>query len=111
MARRLSLILTLVGLLLALGAAPAMAAIHPIVSSECAAPNGSDVANGQDPVGQLPADEGAFFAGLVPATGSELRALIATGVILVDENGFFVGLDFTVSALNGNSGTAHCPNV
>ena len=111
MVRRLPLILILVGLLLAFGAAPTFAAIHPIVSAECASPNGSDVANGQNPVGQLPADEGAFFAGLVPATGSELRALIATGVILVDENGFFAGLDFSVSALNGNSGTEHCPNV
>jgi len=110
MARRLSLTLTLVGLLVALGVTPAFGAIHPIASLECAAANGSDVANLQNPVGQLPADEGAFFAGLVPATGSDLRALIATGVILVDEDGFFAGVDFTVGALNGDSGTAHCPN-
>ena len=113
MARRLSLILTLVGLLLALAVTPALGAIHPISSLECAAANASDVANLQNPVGQFEGGaetEAAFFQGLVPATGSFLRAVIATGVILVDEDGFFAGVDFTVSALNGDSGVAHCPN-
>jgi hypothetical protein len=54
--------------------------------------------------------EEAFFLGQVPATGSFLRAVRATGVILVDENGLFAGVDFTQAALNGNSGVAHCPN-
>jgi len=53
----------------------------------------------------------AFFNGQVAATGSFLRAVIATGVILVDANGFFAGVDFTSPALNGNSGVAHCPNA
>jgi hypothetical protein len=40
------------------------------------------------------ATEEAFFAGQVPATGSFLRALIATGVILVDEDGVLRGRRF-----------------
>ena len=114
MARRLSLALTLVGLLLALAVTPAFGAIHPIASLECAAANGSDVANGQNPVGQFKGGgelEAAFFAGTAPATGSFLRAVIATGLVLVDEDGFFVGIDPTVGALNGDSGAGHCPNA
>ena len=114
MAPRLPLILILAGLLLALGAAPAYGAIHPISSLECASPNGSDVANDQNPVGQFKgggALEAAFFAGQAPATGSFLRAVIATGLVLVDEDGFFVGIDPTVGALNGDSGATHCPNA
>lgn len=114
MTRRLPLIVILVGLLLALGATPALANIHPIQSSECAAANGSDVANNQNPPGQFgtgdAATEAAFIAGTVPATGSFLRALIATGVIIVDEDGFFVDFDFSRAAVNGSSGTATCPN-
>lgn len=114
MARRLSLILTLVGLLLALAVTPALGAIHPITSGDCAAANGSDVANGQNPVGQFKgglAVEEAFFDGEVAATGSFLRAVIATGVVLVDENGFFAGFDITRGALNGGSGAEKCPNA
>ena len=115
MARRLSLILALVGLLLALAASPALGAIHPIASLECAAANGSDVANGQNPVGQFKGGaefEEAFFNGEVAATGSFLRAVIATGVILVDEDGFFAGVDPSRRALNGNSGADNgCPNA
>lgn len=97
---------------LALGSASsALGAIHPIMSAECAAAVASAVANGQNPPGQVPPDELAFFFGQVPATGSDLRALIATGVILVDANGFFAGIDFTRPALHGDSGTFHCPNV
>jgi hypothetical protein len=90
---------------------PALGAIHPIVSAECAAAMASAVANDQNPVGQVPDNELAFFLGQVPATGSELRALIGTGVILVDDDGFFAGLDLTRPALHGNSGVAHCPNA
>jgi hypothetical protein len=115
MARRLPLILTLVGLLLATAASPALANIHPIQSSECAAASGSDVANTQNPPGQFgfgdAATEEAFFNGEVAATGSFLRAVIATGVILVDEDGFFAGVDFSRPALNGSSGAATCPNA
>jgi hypothetical protein len=115
MTRRLPLIITLVGLLLAIAATPALANIHPIQSSECAAENGSDVANTQNPPGQFgfgdAATEEAFFAGEVPATGSFLRAVIATGVILVDEDGFFAGVDFSRPALNGSSGAGKCPNA
>jgi hypothetical protein len=89
----------------------AVAAIHPIVSSECAAALASAVANEQNPVGQVPEDELAFFLGQAPATGSDLRALIATGVIVVDENGFFVDVDLTSPALSGDSGVAVCPNA
>src|SRR5688500_16034275 len=90
MVRRLPLILTLVGLLLAMAATPALANIHPIQSSECAAADASEVANTQNPPGQFGGEdaayEEAFFAGEVPATGSFLRAVIATGVIIVDED-------------------------
>jgi hypothetical protein len=89
----------------------ALGAIHPIMSAECAAAVASAVANGQNPPGQVPPDELAFFFGQVPVSGSELRALIATGVILVDANGFFAGIDFTAPALHGDSGTFHCPNA
>jgi len=92
-------------------AGSALGAIHPIVSAVYAAALASAVANDQNPVGQVPDNELAFFRGLAPATGSDLRALIATGVILVDANGFFAGVDFTRAALNGNSGVAHCPNA
>lgn len=112
--RRLALTGAAIGLLLALGASPAFAAIHPISSLECASPNGSDVANLQNPPGQFTggeAREAAFFAGQVPATGSFLRAVIATGLVLVDEDGFFAGIDPTVGALNGDSGAAVCPNA
>ena len=91
-----------------------LGAIHPLVSAECAAELASAVATGQNPVGQFKggaAMEEAFFLGQVPATGSFLRAVIATGVILVDANGFFAGVDFTRAALNGNSGVEHCPNA
>jgi len=108
--RRLGLAITVACLVLAVSATPSLAAIHPIASLECAAASASDVANLQNPVGQLPDDEAAFFNGDVPATGSDLRAVIATGVILVDEDGFFAGVDFTRPALNGDSGVAHCPN-
>lgn len=115
MARRLPLIITFVALLLALAAAPTLANIHPIQSSECAAANGSDVANTQNPPGQFGkydlAYEEAFFSGEVPATGSFLRAVIATGVVLVDEDGFFAGVDFSRPALNGSSGAGKCPNA
>lgn len=105
MARRLSLMLALVGLLLTLAVTPALAAIHPIVSSECAAAKASDVANNQDPVGQTP---GSFD----PSTWdkSDLRALFATGVLYWRADGS-IGFDPTVKALNGNSGAAHCPNA
>lgn len=114
MAPRLSVILALVTLLLAFAVTPALGAIHPISSLECASPNGSDVANDQNPIGQFKGGaelEAAFFAGTAPATGSFLRAVIATGLVLVDEDGFFVGIDPTVGALNGNSGAEHCPNA
>ena len=115
MARRLPLIITLVGLLLAMAATPALANIHPIMSSECAAESGSDVANTQNPPGQFGgqdvAFEEAFFSGEVAASGSFLRAVIATGVVLVDEDGFFAGFDFTRPALHGDSGAAMCPNA
>ena len=105
----------MVGLLLAIAASPALANIHPLQSSECAAANGSDVANTQNPPGQFglgdEATEVAFFNGEVAATGSFLRAVIATGVVLVDEDGFFAGVDFSVAALHGSSGAATCPNA
>jgi len=101
----------LAGLLALASVGSAVAAIHPIVSSECAAALASAVANEQNPVGQVPEDELAFFLGQAPATGSDLRALIATGVIVVDENGFFVDVDLTSPALSGDSGVAVCPNA
>ena len=114
MSRRLPFIISVVGLLLAMSATPALANIHPIQSSECSSANASDVATTQNPPGQFgfgdAATEEAFFNGEVAARGSFLRAVIATGVILVDEDGFFAGVDFTRPALNGSSGAEHCPN-
>ena len=115
MTRRLPLVIALLGLLLATAAGPALANIHPIQSSECAAASGSDVANTQNPPGQFGfgdiETEEAFLAGEIPATGSLLRAVIATGVVLVDDDGFFAGVDFSRAALNGSSGAATCPNA
>lgn len=112
--RRFVVASALAGSLALASAGAALGAIHPIVSAECAAELASAVANGQNPVGQFKggaAMEEAFFAGQVAATGSFLRAVIATGVILVDEDGFFAGVDFTRGALHGNSGVEHCPNA
>jgi hypothetical protein len=112
--RRLLIVSALAGSLALASAGSALGAIHPIVSAECAAALASAVANGQNPPGQFKGGEAmelAFFNGQVAATGSFLRAVIATGVILVDANGFFAGVDFTSPALNGNSGVAHCPNA
>ena len=109
--RRLLVASALAGLLALASVGSAVAAIHPIVSAECAAALASVVANEQNPVGQVPEDEEAFFLGQVPATGSDLRALIAAGVIQVDENGFFAGFDETSPALRGDSGAAVCPNA
>jgi hypothetical protein len=93
-------------------AGSALASNHRKVSSECAAGPATSVANRQEPVGLTPdAGTAAFFAGLVPATGSDLRSVIATGIVVVDADGFFVGLDLTRPALNGNSGVDNgCPN-
>ena len=87
--------------------------IHPIQSSECSSESASEVATTQNPPGRLgsgdTATEEAFFNGDVAATGSFLRAVIATGVILVDEDGFFAGVDFTRPALNGSWGAGELP--
>jgi hypothetical protein len=113
--RRFVVASALAGSLALASVGSALGAIHPIVSAECAAALASLVANDQNPVGQFKggaATEAAFFNGEVAATGSFLRAVIATGVILVDENGFFAGVDFTRAALNGNSGVENnCPNA
>jgi hypothetical protein len=94
-------------------AGPSLASNHRKVSSECAAGPATSVANRQEPVGLTPdAGTASFFAGLVPATGSDVRSVIATGIVLVDEDGFFVGLDLTQPALNGQSGVENgCPNA
>jgi len=114
MRRQVPFIISAVGLLLALSATPVLANIHPIQSSECSSESASEVATTQNPPGQFglgdASTEEAFFNGEVAATGSFLRAVIATGVILVDEDGFFAGVDFTSPALNGSSGAGHCPN-
>ena len=112
--RRFVVASALAGSLALASVGSALGAIHPIVSAECAAALASAVANDQNPVGQFKgglATEIAFFNGDVAATGSFLRAVIATGVVLVDEDGFFAGVDFTRPALNGDSGVAHCPNA
>ncbi len=110
--RRFVVTCLLAGSLLTAVTAPALASNHRKVSMECAAAAASAVANLQKPVGLTPdAGTAAFFAGLVPATGSDLQSVIATGIVLVDADGFFVGLDLTRPALNGNSGVEHCPNA
>lgn len=102
--RRLLTVLTLSGSVMLLTAAPVLAAIHPIVSSECSASNASSVAGNEDPVGQTPTSSN-------PAEWdqSDLRALLATGVLYWNNGS--LAFDPTVAALNGNSGTAHCPNL
>ena len=53
--RRLALTLVVAALLAALSAAPALAAIHPVVQSECSAPAATGTAaDTQDPLGQDP---------------------------------------------------------
>ena len=53
--RRLALTLIVAALLAALSAAPALAAIHPLVLSECSAPAATGTAaDTQDPPGQDP---------------------------------------------------------
>ena len=109
--RRSLVACALAGSLVVALAGPALASNHRKVSSECAAGPATSVANRQEPPGLTPdAGTTAFFLGLVPATGSDLRSVIATGIVLVDANGFFLGLDLTRPALNGESGDAHCPN-
>ena len=112
--RRLVLVAAIAAALTLSSVGSALGAIHPIMSGECAAELASLIANGQNPPGQFKggaAMEEAFFFGQVPATGSFLRAVIATGVILVDADGFFAGIDFTAPALHGDSGVQHCPNA
>lgn len=110
--RRLLIACIVAGSLVFALAGSALASNHRKVSSECAAAAASAVANGQEPVGLTPdAGTAAFFAGTAPATGSDLRSVIATGIVLVDANGFFAGLDLTRPALHGNSGVEHCPNA
>lgn len=93
-------------------AGSAFASNHRKVSSECAAGPATSVANRQEPPGLTPdAGTAAFFARLVPAAGSDLRSVIATGIVVVDADGFFLRQDLTRHALNGNSGVANgCPN-
>ena len=102
--RRTLSIVALAGSLVLLSAGTAFGAIHPIVSSECAAANGSSVANSEDPVGQTPTS-------LNPADWdkSDLRALLATGVLYWQDGQLL--FDPTVAALHGNSGASHCPNA
>ena len=82
------------GALPLLGVGTAQATIHPIQSSECAAPpaDGS-AADTQDPPGLSDPTAPAF-----------LQPLIATG--LLDENGVPTG-DLP-TALNGDNGDSHC---
>lgn len=112
--RRLLVVCALAGSLVLAFGGSALASNHRKVSSECAAAPASAVANLQEPVGLTPDGETfpfyLFFQGLAPATGSEFRSVIATGIVLVDADGFFLGQDLTRPALNGNSGVAHCPN-
>ena len=81
--RTLLIILAALALML-VSVTPAFGAIHDIASSECAADSGSDVANDQDPPGQI--DQGA--PGINNSVGNS--------------NG---------KSLNGNSGAGHCPNA
>lgn len=113
--RTLFVALVLAGSLVIALAGSALASNHRKTSSECAAPSASAVANGQIPVGLTPDGWPAwltdFLAGNVAVTGNDFRAAIASGVLIVDEDGFFVAFDTTAPATNGNSGAEHCPNV
>jgi hypothetical protein len=91
--RRLALTLVVAALLAALSAAPALAAIHPIVQSECSAPAATGTAaDTQDPPGQTPGSG-------VGNDTSHLRAVTNTVIDPVSP-----------SATNATSGegSAHC---
>jgi hypothetical protein len=73
--RRMALTLIIAALLAALSSAPALAAIHPIVQSECSAPQATGtVADTQDPPGQDPDN----------SAGSETSKLQALSNTVID---------------------------
>lgn len=108
---RLKLLVALLPLLLVAAAfAPAVfegftaeAAIHPIVSSACAARYSQTLAGKlEDPVGQTPVsfDPSEWDQ-------SDLRALLATGVLTIGPSGEII-FDPNNPALHGDSGERFC---
>ena len=92
--RRLALTLIVAALLAALSAAPALAAIHPIVQSECSAPAATGTAaDTQDPLGQDP-DSG------VGNDTSHLRAVTNT---------FLEPVSPSATNATSGEGSANCP--
>lgn len=93
--RRLTALAAL-GLTALAAAAPAPATIHEKASLECGNASGF-------PPGQTP----AFLGDTRGSEQSDLRALLATGVLVgVGPEGPI--LDTSAPAYNGNSGEAHC---
>lgn len=98
--RRVNILLVLLlTMMFVVVAAPAAATVHPIQSGECSGAGELDPAGGEPP-------------GISdPTRGNIARPLFATGVLVgFDANGDPI-IDFTKAALNGGSGTAHCPNA
>ncbi|HEV8670706.1 MAG TPA: hypothetical protein VGS01_08225 [Candidatus Limnocylindria bacterium] len=108
--RRFILVLTLVAIALSTASSPAVASIHPIVASFCAAVASTNP-NVLDPPGQTPTSENPN-----DWTVNNLRALQATGFLTLirDANGNVIGfvIDETIPAVKGGSFPAfsRCPN-
>ena len=107
--RRFILVFTLVAIALSTASSPAIASIHPIVASFCAAANSGD--RGLDPPGQTPTS-------LNPNDWkvSNLRALQATGVVTLirDASGNVIGIAFDPNLPMVKDGSfpafSNCPN-
>jgi hypothetical protein len=109
--RRFMLVFTLVALALSTASSSAVASIHPIVASFCAAVASTNP-NVLDPPGQTPTSPDPN-----DWTVNQLRALQATGVLTLirDANGNVIGfvIDETVPAVKDGNFPAfsRCPNL
>lgn len=108
--RRIILVFMLVAIALSTASSPAVAAIHPIVASFCAAVASTNP-NVLDPPGQTPT---SFNPN--DWTVNQLRALQATGVLTLirDANGNVVDIAFNPNLPMVKDGSfpafIHCPN-
>lgn len=109
--RRFMLVFTLVAIALSTASSPAVAAIHPIVASFCAAVASTNP-NVLDPPGQTPTSGNPN-----DWTVNQLRALQATGwlTLIRDANGNVIGfvIDDTIPAVKDGSFPAfsRCPSL
>jgi len=109
--RRFILVFTLVAIALSTASSPAVASIHPIVASFCAAVASTNP-NVLDPPGQTPTSENPN-----DWTVNTLRALQATGFLTLirDASGNVIGfvIDETIPAVKSGSFPAfsRCPKL